>query len=113
MFEATTGSVIMKVVKIGAQFDSPNQMIEMTIHTKTDVALSTDSRSWTTSRTARDRNAARPSAMATATAPPNPIAMRESDAAVCRQISPLATMATKPRMTDHGEGSTYAPYLSD
>src|SRR5207244_305977 len=39
MFEATTGNVIMKVVKIGAQLESPNQMMEMTIQTKTDVEL--------------------------------------------------------------------------
>jgi len=47
--------------------------------------------------------------MATATAPPNPTAIRESDAAVCRQISPLARISTKPRRTARGEGRTYAP----
>ena len=41
MFDATTGNVIMNVVKIGAQLLSPNQMIEMTIHTKTEVELRT------------------------------------------------------------------------
>src|SRR5207244_1898089 len=53
MFEATTGNVIMKVVKIGAQLESPNQMMEMTIQTKTDVELRTESTSWTTSREER------------------------------------------------------------
>src|SRR5438046_10406557 len=94
MFEATTGNVIMKVVKIGAQLESPNQMMEMTIQTKTEVELRTESTSWTTSRAERERNAARPSSMATATAPPNPTAIRKRDAAVSRQLSPRARLST-------------------
>src|SRR6267143_1966833 len=67
--EATTGSVIMNVVKIGAQLESPNQMIEMTIQTKTDVEFSTERKSWITPRAVRERNDARPASSATSTKP--------------------------------------------
>ena len=96
----------MKVVKIGAQLESPNQMIEMTIQTKTDVELRTDRKSWITPRAVRERNAARPVSSATTTAPPKPTRMRPSEAKVCRQISPLATISAKPRATASGEGRT-------
>src|SRR5262249_26808166 len=112
-FAATTGSVIMNVVKIGAQLLSPNQMMAMTIQTKTEVAFSTVTTSRTTVRAARERNASRPIRSPTTTAPPKPITMRKSDAPVCVQTSPLRSTATKPATTDHGDGSTYAPYLHD
>src|SRR5690349_13479690 len=106
MLDATTGRVIMKVVKIGAQFDNPNQMIEITIQTKTDVEFSTDRKSWITPRAMRDRNDASPAASATATAPPKPTRIRPSEARLWRQISPVTTMSTNPRATDAGEGRT-------
>src|SRR2546425_10379919 len=108
MFEATTGSVIMNVVKMGAQFESPNQMIEITIHTKTDVELSTASTSCTTPRASRERNTTSPSSTATTTAAPKPTAMRASEAPVCRHTSPVLTTSRRPASTDAGEGSTYA-----
>src|SRR5207247_10102241 len=103
MFDATTGRVIMNVVKMGAQLDSPNQMIEMTIQTKTDVELRTDRKSWITPSAVRERNAARPASSATTTAPPKPTRMRPSEATVCRQIARLATTSAKPRATATGE----------
>src|SRR5213083_1630026 len=103
----------MNVVKIGAQFNSPNQMIEMTIHTKTDVALRTATTSWTTPRAVRETKAASASSSATTTAPPKPTRMRASEAPVCFQISPDLTISTKPRSTCDGDGSTYAPYRHD
>src|SRR5712691_3066950 len=105
-FEATTGSVIMKVVKIGAQFESPNQISEITIHTNTEVELSTASASFTTVRTGRQRNAPSPISTETTTAPPNPITMRKSEAPVCFQTSPLRTISASPTTTERGEGST-------
>jgi hypothetical protein len=80
MFDATTGNVIMNVVKIGAQLLSPNQMIEMTIHTNTEVEFSTASASATTPRARRETNASRPEQHRRHTAPPKPTAMRASDA---------------------------------
>src|SRR5712691_1259680 len=113
MFEATTGSVIMKVVKIGAQFERPNQMIEMTIQTKTEVELRTARASWTTPRASRERNAASPMRTATSTAPPKPTRMRASEAPVCVHTSPEPTMSAKPRTTESGEGSRYAPWRQE
>src|SRR5262245_24541613 len=110
MFEATTGSVIMNVVKIGAQFDSPNQMREMTIHTNTEVELSTVKKSRTTPRASGERNPASARPIDTTTAAPKPTAMRPSDAAVCVQSSPLRTISPKPRPTANGDGRMYAPY---
>src|SRR6266542_2240236 len=68
MFAATTGRVIMKVVKMGAQLLSPNQMSEMTIHTKTEVELRTVTTSCTTLRARRARKAASPRTRASSTA---------------------------------------------
>jgi len=96
----------MKVVKIGAQLLSPNQMIEITIQTNTEVELSTASTSWTTPRARRERKASRPRSTAVSTAPPKPTAMRASDAAVCRQISPVRTISPTPLATAAGEGKT-------
>ena len=99
----------MNVVKMGAQFDSPNQISEMTIHTKTDVELRMASTSWTTPRTEAETNAPHPIASDVSTARPKPTTMRESDAAVCVQISPVRTISTKPVTMDQGAGRTYAP----
>src|SRR5437660_9188625 len=104
--DVTTGSLIINDVKFGAQLESPNQMIEMTIQTKTDVEFSTERKSWITPRAVRERNDARPASGATTTAPPKPTRIRPSEASVWRQISPVATMSTKPRATASGEGRT-------
>src|SRR3989441_1300830 len=103
---ATTGSVIMNVVKIGAQFERPNQMIEITIHTKTDVAFRMARASWTSPRARRETNAASPMTIAAATAPPKPTRMRASEAPVCLQTSPEPTISAKPRTTERGDGRT-------
>src|SRR5207244_11953933 len=97
----------MNVVKIGAQFDRPNQMIEMTIHTKTDVALRTATTSWTTPRAVRETKAASASSSETTTAPAKPTRMRARDAPVCVQISPDLTIATQPRGMWDGDGGAY------
>ena len=76
MLEATTGRVIMKVVKMGAQLLRPNQMMEITIQTKTEVELRTARKSCTTPRAARERNAPRPIRMAIPSAQPKPTTMR-------------------------------------
>ena len=94
--EATTGSVIMKVVKIGAQLLSPNQTSETTIHTKTEVELRMASTSCTMPRAVRDTNAPRPIRSETATALPKPAAMRPSEAPAWPQISPLRTISDEP-----------------
>ena len=85
---ATTGSVIMNVVKMGAMFVSPNQMSETTIHTKTEVELRTVTTSATAIRAGRHRNEARPMSTATTSALPKPIAMRKSEAPACVHTSP-------------------------
>src|SRR5580765_2762753 len=109
MLDATTGRVIIRVVKIGAQLLSPNQMIEITIQTNTEVELRTARPSATTPRPSGERNASRPSSTAATTAPPKPTAIRASDAPVWRQISPERTMSPSPDRTESGVGRTKAP----
>src|SRR5438552_18225157 len=89
IFDATTGSVIMNVVKIGAQLERPNQMIEMTINTNTEVELRITRKSWITPRSVCERNAASPAISSTATAPTKPTRMYQSEAYVCLYISLL------------------------
>src|SRR5262245_17434931 len=103
----------MNVVKMGAQLDSPNQISEMTIQTKTDVEFSTASTSCTTPRSGRERKAPSPISTDTITAAPKPTTIRISDAAVCFHTSPVWTISTAPATTDRGDGSTYAPYRHD
>src|SRR5262249_28536345 len=111
--EATTGNVIMNVVKIGAQLLSPNQISEMTIQTKTEVELRMASTSWTMPRAVAETNAASVMTSEIPIARPKPTVMRESDAPVCLQISPLLRMSARPARTEAGAGRTYAPYRRD